>query len=98
MEASLMPERIDVRVVPGASRDQVDGEMGDGRLKIRLRAKAVEGAANEALVEFVARRLKLARWAVSIAYGAHSRQKTLQLEGVDAAAARAQLLKDEDAQ
>src|SRR5256885_6723890 len=54
-----------VRVQPRASKDEIAGEMG-GALKVRLRAPAVEGRANEALVEFLAQLLKTPRSAVRI--------------------------------
>ena len=93
-----MPARIEVRVVPGATRDAVEGEMADGRIKIRLRARAVEDAANRSLVEFVAQRLNLPRRAVTLTAGARSWQKTLEIEGVDAARARGRLLGETDGQ
>ena len=93
-----MSARLEVRVVPGAPRDEVEGEMADGRIKIRLRARAVEEAANRSLVEFVAERLRLPKRAVTLAAGAHSRQKTLEIEGMDAARARGRLLGETDAE
>ncbi len=86
------PARLDVRVVPGARRDEVDGEMPDGRIKIRLRARAVEGAANEALTAFVAGRLGIPRRAVVLRSGEHARLKTLELAGIDVVEARRRLL------
>jgi uncharacterized protein len=86
------PARIAVRVIPGAPRDAVDGEMADGRVKLRLRARAVEGAANAALVEFVAARLKLPRRSVRIVAGQAARMKTLEVDGLDGAEARRRLI------
>ena len=70
-----------VRVQPRASKDEVAGEMG-GLLKVRLRAPAVEGRANEALVEFLAGLLKTSRSAVSILSGERSRVKRIEIRGV----------------
>ena len=86
---------LEVRVLPGASRDAVDGELPGGRIRVRLRARAVEGAANDSLVDFVAARLGLARRSVTILRGHRSRQKTLELEGLDSYEARSRLLEDE---
>jgi len=55
-------------------------------MKVRLAAPPVDGAANEALVELIARSLDVPRRAVRIASGASSRAKTVEVEGVDAAA------------
>ena len=70
-----------VRVQPRASKDEVTGEMG-GALKVRLRAPAMEGRANEALVEFLAELLKTSRSAVSILSGERSRVKRIEIRGV----------------
>ena len=70
-----------VRVQPRASKDEVAGEMG-GALKVRLRAPAMEGRANEALVEFLAELLKTSRSAVSILSGERSRVKRIEIRGV----------------
>src|SRR5262249_8726640 len=86
--------RLDLKVVPGASRDEVEGEMADGAIKVRLRARAVEGAANEALLDLAARLLGVPRRAVRIARGPRARRKTLEIEGLEAPAARRKLLGD----
>ena len=70
-----------VRVQPRASKDEIAGEMG-GALKVRLRAPAVEGRANEALVEFLAELLKRPKSAVRILGGERSRMKRLEILGV----------------
>jgi uncharacterized protein (TIGR00251 family) len=75
--------RFAVRVQPRASRDAVDGEW-QGALKVRLTAPPVEGEANEALSEFLARLLKIPKSAVRILSGERSRTKRLELRGVSA--------------
>lgn len=70
-----------VRVQPRASKDEIAGEM-DGALKVRLRAPAVEGRANEALVEFLAELLKTPKSAVRILSGDRSRTKRIEIRGV----------------
>jgi uncharacterized protein len=79
--------RISVKVVPGASRDSVEGWAGD-ELKVRVRAPALEGRANEAVCECLAEALGLKRRAVSLAQGALSRRKVLQIEGLSLADVR----------
>jgi uncharacterized protein len=69
-----------VRVQPRASKDEIAGVMG-GALKVRLRAPAVEGRANEALCEFVAELLKTPKAAVRILSGHHSRSKRVEVRG-----------------
>ncbi len=70
-----------VRVQPRASKDEIAGEIG-GTLKVRLRAPAVEGRANEALIEFLARLLKTPKSAVRILSGDRSRTKRIEIGGV----------------
>ena len=70
-----------VRVVPRSSRNQIAGVEG-GALKIKLTAPPVEGAANAALIEFVAEWLGIRRSAVSIVSGEKSRHKVVRVASV----------------
>ncbi len=70
-----------VRIVPRSSRNQVVGVEG-GALKIKLTAPPVEGAANAALIEFVAEWLGVRRSAVSIVSGDKARNKLVRVKGV----------------
>jgi hypothetical protein len=68
--------RFDVVVIPRAARTAVGGRRG-GALVVRVSAPPVEGAANEAVVEAVARALGLPRGAVAIERGQRGRRKVL---------------------
>lgn len=70
-----------VRVQPRASKDEIAGEIG-GALKVRLQAPAVEGRANEALIELLAQLLKTPKSAVRILSGDRSRTKRIEIGGV----------------
>ena len=80
---------VPVRVVPRAARQSL--ELEDGELRVRVTAPPVEGAANEAVIDAVATRLRLPRRAISIRRGARTRQKVLAIEGVDVATFRHRL-------
>ena len=54
----------------------------DTALKIKLTAPPVEGAANAALIEFVAEWLGVRRSAVSIVSGDKARNKVVRVSGV----------------
>lgn len=85
---------IKVLAVPRASKTEIKGEH-DGYLRVRVAAPPVEGAANEELVGFFSKLLKLPRSAVEIVSGGMSRRKTLRLRGIDGTKAldiRARLL------
>ena len=71
-------------VQPGAKVSALVGvkETGDGlRLKIKLKARAIEGQANAALVELLAEHLRLPKSAVSLQSGSTARLKTIHLRG-----------------
>ena len=70
-----------VRVMPRSSRNQIVGVEGRA-LKIKLTAPPVEGAANAALIEFVAEWLGVRRSAVSIVSGDKARNKLVRVSGV----------------
>ena len=72
---------IDVRVVPRAGKSAIAGER-DGRMLIRVAAPPVEGAANDAIIELLARLLDCPRRAVRIVSGEKSRSKRLSVDGV----------------
>lgn len=76
--------RINIYVQPRASRTEIAG-MHDGCIKIRLAAPPVDGAANAALVEFIADRLNIAKSKVRVVTGQSSRRKVVEVEGVSAA-------------
>ena len=75
--------RIGVYVQPRAARTEAAG-MHDGCWKIRIAAPPVDGAANDALVEFLAERLGIAKSRVRVVSGASSRRKIVEIDGVGA--------------
>lgn len=70
---------VTVRAQPGASREAVT-LLDDGSLDVRVRLRAIDGKANEGVVEVLAERLGLRKREVRIASGARSRQKLVELE------------------
>ena len=79
--------RLPVKLTPGASADRIDGwdVDADGRpvLKVRVRARPVEGEANAALILLLAKSLGVPRSAVSLARGGQSRRKMIEIDGID---------------
>jgi uncharacterized protein (TIGR00251 family) len=71
---------LDLHVQPGASTSEFAGQHGE-RIKVRLKARAIEGAANEALVEFLAGHFGVPRRNVTILSGEKSRRKRVSVEG-----------------
>jgi hypothetical protein len=72
---------VDVVVVPRSSRNRVVG-VHDNRLKIQLTSPPVEGRANAALVDLVAKLVGVARAHVQVVAGTTSRRKTVQIASV----------------
>jgi len=67
-----------LRIQPRASRTEIAGIQGSA-LKIRLLAPPVDGAANEALIRFLAELLEVPRSRVTIRSGLASRSKTVHI-------------------
>jgi uncharacterized protein len=63
----------------------------NGALKVALTAPPVDGAANKALVEFLAKTLGVPKSGVTIVSGETSRNKTLRVAGISVEDARARL-------
>jgi len=72
-----------IHVAPGSRQDAVVGLYGDA-LRVRLRAPATEGRANQALRAFLAERLGVPVDAVEILSGHTSRHKVVRVAGVTA--------------
>lgn len=79
-----------VKVAPRAARERVLGVQA-GALKVALTAPPVDGAANQALLQFVAHLLGVPVRDVSLLHGERARIKTLRVSGMDAASVRAVL-------
>ena len=81
-----MVVRLPVRLTPGAASDRIDGRDVDdeGRpvLKVRVRARPVEGEANEALIKLLAKALGVPKSAVVLLRGGQSRTKLIGVEGL----------------
>lgn len=76
---------LTVRVTPGASRNRIAGfwsEPARGTaLSVRVAAPPVDGAANKALLDHLARVLSVRKSALSIAAGEAGRIKTIRIDG-----------------
>lgn len=72
---------LTIHLQPKARTTEVVGWHGDA-IKIRVAAPPVGGAANEALVRFLAERLEVAHSAVTVVGGATARRKRVAIEGM----------------
>ncbi|MGE0583417.1 MAG: DUF167 domain-containing protein [Steroidobacteraceae bacterium] len=78
-----MPVRLAVKVVPGASRDELAGWLGDA-LKIRVSAPPERGRANAAVEALLATALALPPGRVRVVAGLSSARKAVAIEGLSA--------------
>ena len=80
----MISARIVLYCQPGAKQTDLVGWHGDTP-KVRLKAPPVDGAANQALIAFVAQRCGVPKSAVTLEMGASSRTKRVRVDGLDAA-------------
>jgi len=72
---------LSVRIQPRASKNELV-HMEGGKIKIRLTAPPVDGAANEALVRYLSDKLSVPKSNIEIVSGHTSRDKVVRIEGI----------------
>lgn len=72
---------IAAKVKPGSRQPGIAIE--GNSLVLRVRERAVEGAANEACIRALASALGVARSQVALLQGAHSRAKVFRVDGIE---------------
>ncbi len=88
-----MATQLTLRVVPNARKTACEGLMDDGEtLKIRLAAPPVDGKANEALLLWLVETLHLRRSQVRLVAGEKSRNKRVEIEGLERETTLAKLM------
>lgn len=78
---------FNIRVQPKSSRNRIDGLQGDA-LRLRVSAPPVEGAANKACIELLAKVLGVPKSSLAIAAGQSGRDKRIVVRCNPAAASR----------
>lgn len=82
--------RVRLRVSPGSRKTELAGRYGDG-WKVRVSAPPEDGRANEAVLALLAERVGLPRRALSIVSGRTSREKVVEMTGIDSKEAERKL-------
>jgi len=80
--------RLNIHVQPRASRTEIAGTHGTA-LKVRVQAPPVDSAANDELIDFLSKQLKVPKRSISILAGQSSRAKIIEIAGVSPASVRA---------
>ncbi len=74
--------RLRVKVVPGSSRNEIVGWLGEA-LKIKVTAPPEKGKANEAMIRLLAAALGIATDDISVVSGHSSPAKLVAISGID---------------
>lgn len=82
--------RLSLRVSPGAKRSVIAGRYGDG-WKVRVNAAAEKGKANEELIRLLRDALDVGRRDLTIVHGQSSRDKLVEVTGINAGEAELRL-------
>ncbi len=69
---------VRIKVNPRSSRDEITDLQSDP-VRVKLTAPPVEGEANRALIQFVARSVRVPRRDIEIVSGQKSRKKTVRI-------------------
>lgn len=81
---------LELKIIPNAPRNEVVGWIGSS-LKVKVHALALEGRANDELLDFLAGRLDVPRRHLALLRGEKSRRKVVRVDGLDSAALKQRL-------
>ena len=71
---------IKLKFSPNASKNEIINK--DGEIKVKVTAQPIENKANKALVEFLSKKLKVAKTNIEIVKGETSKEKTLLFKNI----------------
>lgn len=77
-----MPATLNIKVVPGASRDRIAGRYGDG-VKVQVSAPPEKGKANDAVINVISAALGIRAADVVLLRGHTQPRKVVQINGLD---------------
>ena len=71
---------IYIHLQPNAKREEVWGMYDEQRIKIAISTPPIDGKANEALIKFLSKKLKIAKSNIEIVKGLTSKDKTICID------------------
>lgn len=71
---------VRLKIIPNSSKNEIIYD--ENSLKIKVTAQPVENKANKALIEFLSKKLKVAKSNIQIIKGEINKEKTLLMQGV----------------
>lgn len=72
---------VRLKIIPNSSRNEIIFDADN--LKIKITAQPIENKANKALIEFLAKNLKIAKSNIKIIKGELNKEKTLLIQNLD---------------
>ena len=81
---------LELKTIPNAPRDEIVDWLGEA-LKVKVHAPALEGLANDALLEFLAEKLGRPRRTITLIRGDKSRHKVVRVDGLTLAEIKTRL-------
>ena len=73
--------RLEVKIVPGSSRTEIVGWLGEC-LKIKVAAPPEKGKANQAVIKLLSEKLALKEESITIVHGSASQRKVIEIDGI----------------
>ncbi len=70
--------RIAVQAAPNAKKSEIADDTGDA-LRIRLQAQPIDGKANEALIAYLSKKLKVPKKQITITHGTSGKKKLIEI-------------------
>ena len=77
-----MDTKLEVKLVPNSQQDRIVGFLANGQLKIKIKAKPVEGQANNYLIRLLSKKLSIPKSDIFIAKGLTSRNKVIEVRNI----------------
>ena len=91
---TMLTGRLSLKVVPGSSRDEIVGWLGDS-LKVNVKAPPEKGRANEAVIALLSARLGIDASSIAVVSGHASPAKIVEVDAVYDKAIRAAFPREE---
>ena len=77
-----MPIRLTIHLRPGSKKEEIE-KISDSEWKVKIRARPIDGQANERLIEYLAEEFKCAKSKIAIIKGATSRTKLVEIQSIE---------------
>ena len=74
---------LNIHVIPNSKKSQIMGFMDNNALKIKIKAKPIEGKANKEMIRVLAGSLEIKESEIEICSGQTSRNKLVKIWGID---------------